>query len=149
MTVVPRCRATVPDPLHPAAVHLDLGALALALGGGEPEPGDRGDRRQRLAAEAEGRAPRQVGRAPDLAGGVAIEREHRILAPHAGAVVAHLDEGLAALLQLDAHPGRARIDRVLDQFLHRRGGALHHLAGGDLVGDGIGQNGNAAGHAQR
>ena len=30
-------------------------------------------------------------------------------------------------------PLRAGVERVLDQFLHRRGGPLDHLAGGDAV----------------
>ena len=33
----------------------------------------------------------------------------------------------------------AGIERVLDQLLHRRGRPLHHLAGGDAVGGGLGQ----------
>ena len=37
------------------------------------------------------------------------------------------------LLHLDLDLGGARVQGVLQQLLHHRGGPLHHLAGGDLV----------------
>ena len=43
--------------------------------------------------------------------------------------------------------GRAGVERVLEQLLDHRGGPLHHFAGGDLVGDLIGKNADAA-HAR-
>ena len=67
---------------------------------------------------------------------------------HAGAVVAHLDQGLAALLQLHPHVPGAGIERVLHQLLHHRSGALDDLARGDLIGDGVRQDGDAAGHRE-
>ena len=112
------------------------------------EAGDRRDRGKRLAAETERGDADQIGRAPDLAGGVAVQREDRVLPSHAGAVVAHRDERLAALLQLDPHVARAGVERVLHQLLDHRGGPLHHLARGDLVGDGVGQDRDAAGHRE-
>ncbi len=112
------------------------------------KPGDRGDRRQRLAAKAEGRDADEVGDTADLARRVTVEREDGVLAAHAAAVVAHLDQRLAAVLQLDPHVARARVERVLDQLLHGRRGALDDLARGDLVGDGVGQDGDASRHGE-
>ena len=104
-----------------------------------------------MAGSASPRKPKvrhadQVGGAPHLARGMPVEREHRVLAPHAGAVVAHLDQRLAAVLQLDPHVARAGVERVLDQLLDHGSRALDHLARGDLVGDGVGQDGDAASH---
>ena len=58
------------------------------------------------------------------------------------------DQRLAAVLELDPHVARAGVERVLDQLLDRRGRALHHLARGDLVGDGVGQDRDAARHRE-
>ena len=75
-----------------------------------------------------------------------VQCEDRVLAAHAAAVVAHLDEGLAAVLQLDAHVVGAGVERVLDQLLDHGAGTLDHFARGDLVGDGIGENGYTPRH---
>ena len=79
-----------------------------------------------------------------LAGGVALEGEQRIVAQHAAAIVDDADQPPAAALDLDADIGRSRIERVFEQFLDHGGGPLHHLAGGDLVGDLVGENADAA-----
>ena len=47
-------------------------------------------------------------------------------------------------LDLDAQFGRAGVERVLQQFLDDGRGALHHLAGGDLVGDLVRKDADAA-----
>ena len=134
--------------VEPTAGDAQLGRGAFAFGGGEGEAGDRGDGGQCLAAKAEGADADEVGGAAHLAGGVPVEREHRVLPSHAGAVVAHQHEGLAALLQLHPHVPGTGVERVLHQLLHHRGGTLDHLAGGDLVGHGVGENGDAAGHRE-
>src|SRR5581483_7612729 len=43
---------------------------------------------------------------------------------------------------------RARIEGILDQFLHRAGGPLHHFAGGDTVDGALSQLANTAGAAR-
>src|SRR5207249_6855385 len=59
-----------------------------------------------LAAEAERRYADQVGGIADLAGRVARQGELRVPAAHPFAVVAHPNQGLAAVLDLDAdRPG--------------------------------------------
>ena len=55
------------------------------------------------------------------------------------AVVAHPDQALAALLDVDDDARGFGVERVLDEFLHHRSGTLHHLARGDLVDDVVGK----------
>ena len=124
-------RARVPDL---AGLDAQLEALGRAAGPRpQPQLGDRGDRGQRLAAEAVGADPLQVLEVGDLAGGVTLEREARVGRAHAAAVVRDGDEIATAVAHLDADPRGAGVERVLDQLLHHRGRALDHLAGGDLI----------------
>jgi len=60
-------------PLEPAADDAELGALRVAVVGGEAEPGDGGDSGQRFTPEAEGRDADEVRGRTDLAGGVPVE----------------------------------------------------------------------------
>ena len=62
-----------------------------------------------------------------------LDAELEIVSAHAGAVVDDADEVAPARLDRDVDAPRARVERVLDEFLHRRGGPLDHLAGGDAV----------------
>lgn len=98
---------------------------------------DRGDRRQRLAAEAQRGHRFQVVDGSDLAGGVAAHRQRQLLGRDAAAIVADADQADAAFLQVDIDALGARVERVLDQLLHHGGGPLDHFAGGDLVDEGV------------
>ena len=122
-----------------SAREFDAGPGAFrGLPGLEHQARDGGDRRQRLAAKAQRRNLEQVFCRANLAGGVALEGEQSVIVGHAAAVVGHPDQALAA--RLDGHfnaPG-AGVNGVLDQLLHHRRRPLHHLAGGDFVGDGFG-----------
>src|SRR5262249_60986877 len=84
------------------------------------------------AGDAE-RGPRlQLVDSRALAGGVAREGQQRVLGRHALAIVAPRDafDPAAAKRHLDVtRPG---VERILDQLLHHRRGALDHLASGDL-----------------
>ncbi len=105
-----------------------------------------GDRGECLAAEAEGaQGVEVVGRA-DLRGGVAVEGEACVDGRHAAAVVHDLDELLAAVAEVDLHAAGPRIDGVLHHLLDDRGGAVDHLAGGDLIGYHLGQQADSVGH---
>ncbi len=57
----------------------------------------------------------------------------------ADAIIANADRSAAAALEFDLDAPRARIQCVFDQFLDHRSGTLDHLAGGDLIDEGIGQ----------
>src|SRR5262249_50806877 len=108
--------------------------------GEQGEARDGGDRGERLAPETVGRDGEEIILGAQLAGRVPRKAQPRVLAAHARAVVPHAHEAAAALLQVHLDAACAGIQRVLDQLLDRCRGPLHHLAGGDLVGEGLGQN---------
>jgi hypothetical protein len=56
---------------------------------------------------------------------------------HAAAVIGHPDQRLAAIGIIHRDPPRPGIQRVLHQFLDRRGRAFHHLARRDAVDRGL------------
>ena len=53
----------------------------------------------------------------------------------AAAVIADANELRAAAFDINVNPRGARIKTVLNQLFHHRRGPLHHLAGGNLVGE--------------
>ncbi len=124
-----------------AAVDEDLRAR-LRRGRTRPqlETGNAGDGRHRLAAETEGMQRIEVGRLRDLARGVALEGEQRVVAVHALAVVLDAHQRPPAMRELDRHARGAGIEAVLDQLAHDRSRTFHHLASGDLVGHAVGQD---------
>src|SRR5580693_7780941 len=75
---------------------------------------------------------------------MAFEGEHGIVAHHAAAVVGDLDQLFATSFDVDLDASRACVERVLEQLFYHRGRALHHFAGGDLVGDVLGEDVDAA-----
>ena len=101
------------------------------------QPGDRADRGQGLAAEAE-RADVEQGFG-EFRGAVPADGERQILRAHAAAIVRHAQQGLAATGRGDLDPRRAGVDGVLDQLLGGAGRTLDHLAGGDLIDHGFGK----------
>jgi hypothetical protein len=58
--------------------------------------------------------------------------------PHA--VVDDLDPPRSRRPETHRDPGRARVDRIFDQFLQRAGGAFDHLAGGDTIDQMLGES---------
>ena len=104
------------------------------------QTGNRSNRGQCLAAKSERRDAQQVLGVLDFRSGVALKRQHGIVAHHAAAVVGNLDQLLPARLDLYADARGTGVQRVLQQFLHHRRGTLHDLAGGDLVGDSFGKD---------
>ena len=58
-----------------------------------------------------------------------------VLRRHAAAVVRDPQEGHAPVPDLDGDLGGAGVHRVFQQFFYHAGGPLHHLSGGDQVGD--------------
>ena len=128
--------------LHIAALALGAGALTGAVVGiaGEGQARHGADTGQCLAAETQAADPFQVFQRFDLAGGMAGQCQGQLVGGDAGPVVADTDQLAAAGLHLDIHPGGAGVQAVFQYLLHHRGGALDHLAGGDLVGQAGGQD---------
>jgi hypothetical protein len=86
----------------------------------------------------------------DLACGVPIERENRIIPGHSGPVIGNFDERLAAIFHGNPDVPCTSVESILDQFLHDRGGTFDDFSGRDLVRDRIRQYGNPSsggGHA--
>ena len=110
----------------------------------EQQPADRCDGWQSLAAKAEGRDGEQVFDIDELAGGVALKRQERIVAQHAAAVVGDADQAAARVLDIDAYFGGTGVERVFEEFLDDGGRPLDYFAGSDFVGDVIGENPDAA-----
>ena len=93
------------------------------------------DARDRLSSKAHRSYRGQVFSHLNLAGRVAFKAKQRVVTVHAGTVVCNADETPAAGLNLHGDARGPGVEGVLDQLLHHAGRALHHLAGGDLVGD--------------
>ena len=58
-----------------------------------------------------------------------------VLGGHAAAVVRHPQKGHASVPDLDGHLGGSRVHGVFQQLLDGAGRPLHHLTGGDQVGN--------------
>ena len=129
-----RRRAGVFGFLRRAGVDFDARA-----GGGvgfarqQREPADRGHAGERLAAKAVAGDGEEALLGFQLAGRVALQAQERVLAAHAGSVVADRDQPAAAVEEIDLDPGGAGVERVLHQLFDDRRGTLDDFAGGDLV----------------
>jgi hypothetical protein len=66
------------------------------------------------------------------------QRPRQVGLRDADAIVGNAQQLDAALFKPDLDCTGARIERVFEQFLEHRGGAFDHLAGGDLVDQGVG-----------
>ena len=75
---------------------------------------------------------------------MALKRQQSVIAQHSAAVIGDPDQPPSAGLNLHAHVGGAGIQRILQQLLYDGRRALHHFTGGDLVGNLIGENTDAA-----
>jgi hypothetical protein len=73
---------------------------------------------------------------------VPLERENRIVAHHAFAVVRHSQQTTAARFDLDCDLRGAGVDGILDQLFGDGSGTLNHFAGGYLIGDMICEDAN-------
>ena len=119
---------------RPAAGDADFRAGgAVRRAASQHQPADLGDRRQRLAAEAQRSNAKQIVGLGDLACGVGGQGQRQLLGRDAAAVVRDADHLQPALRHRNVDPRRPRIDRVLHQLLDDARGPLDHLAGGDLV----------------
>jgi hypothetical protein len=106
---------------------------------GQGKPADAGDGGERFTAKTHGRDGGEILGLPDLRGRMALQAEQGVIAAHAVAIVRHPDERAPAGTDLDRDAMGVGIEGILDEFLHDRGRALDDLAGGDLVGDVVGE----------
>jgi hypothetical protein len=93
----------------------------------------RGDGRQRFAPKPHGGDRFEVAQRADFAGGVAAQRHGQVRRFHADAIVFHADQAHASLNQAHHDLAGTRIEGVVDQFTHHRGGAFDDFAGSDLA----------------
>ena len=93
----------------------------------ERHPRDTGDRRQRLAAKAQGidLVDRVVGQ---LGGRMTFQCKRHFGRRHAAAIVGHFDQIGAARGEADHDPRRARVYGVFHQFFQRAGRAFDHFS---------------------
>jgi len=121
----------------------------LRVSGGaraQGQVGDRGDRGQGLAPEAQGGHRLQLRQGGDLAGRMALQGQWQLVGRDAVAVVGHQDAADAAAVQADFDGPGAGVQGVFQQFLQHGGGAFDDFARGDLADEDVGQGGNGSRH---
>ena len=79
----------------------------------------------------------QVIERGNFAGGVARQRETDFSGIDAAAVIANLDQPAAAPLEFHFDAPSAGIECIFNQFFHHGSGPLDHLAGSDLIDEGL------------
>src|SRR5262252_837284 len=110
----------------------------------EQETRYRRDGGKGLATKTERCDGSQVIRGFELAGCVTLEGQQRVVVRHPVAIVNHTDHALAARFGFDANGFCASVERVFEQLLYHRSGALDDFASSNFVGDGFGQYADAA-----
>jgi hypothetical protein len=75
---------------------------------------------------------------------VAFEGKESVVADHAATVVSDADKAAATGFDFDADVSSSGIEGVLQEFFDDGGGTVDDFAGGDLVGDLVGENSDAA-----
>lgn len=98
-----------------------------------------GDRRERFAPEAERLERINIVQRRNLAGSMPVESHTGVDGRHAATVVHDLNQLLAAVPEIDLHAAGSGIDRILHHLLHHRRRTVHHLTGGNLVRNDLGQ----------
>ncbi|MCY1428376.1 hypothetical protein D9M71_442580 [compost metagenome] len=120
---------------HVTAFGFDLPGLT-GTGGtrGQGQARHRTDRGQGLATEAQAQYPFKVFQLADLAGGVTGQGQRQVVSRNTAAIVPHLQQFDAALLDFDIDAPGTGVQAVFQQFLGYRRRPLDNLAGGNLVG---------------
>ena len=131
-----RSASAVRDRLDFPACDLDFRS-SRSLGGAchQTESGDARNTRHRLPAKTHGADIRQIGSRPNLARGMPLQAEQRILAIHPRAVVLDPNQLRSSSGELHTNPPRTCIDAIFHQFLDHRSRALHDLTRRNLACD--------------
>ena len=82
--------------------------------GFELQTGYSGNAGEGFSTEAQGLQVQQILIVPDLAGGMALQSQHRIILVHAFAVINHLNEIFAAVLDFYVDMHGSCVQRVFD-----------------------------------
>ena len=121
--------------LDRARLHKQMGALERSLLLGEQvDAGDRGDCRERLAAEAERADRREILLGADLAGRMTQKRRRRVRRLHAASVVLNAQIGDAAVFDLDGNLCRTGVDGIFNQLFADRGRPFDHFSRRNQIG---------------
>ena len=107
---------------------------------GEIQPGHRGDAGKRLTSESHGGNLLQVFERTDFAGGMSLQGQSEFCSRHPGTIIHHANQVFTALFQCHRDVERTGVQTVLHQFLDYRNRPFHHLPGGDLVDEMVGQD---------
>ena len=110
-------------------------ACALSRAGQHIHLGNRRNRRQGFAAEAEGADTGEIILGAHLAGCVAQKGNRHLVKWDAAAVIGNSHIGDAAVLYLDRDGGGTCVDGIFHQFLYDRRGTLDHLSCRDKLRD--------------
>src|SRR4051794_29030793 len=131
--------AALAHTFDPSAADYDFAAGdCLVLARRQSKTRDAGDARKSFAAKSKCRDRSEIVGCADLARGMTLEREQRIVTIHPAAVIDYANERYAAATDDRLDPFRARVDAVLDEFFDDRRWALDHLARCHLAGDDFG-----------
>ncbi len=93
----------------------------------------RSDRRQSFPAKPQRGNRKQIVGGFELARGVALKRQQRVVMRHSVAVVNHADHALAAHFHFNPNGFRSRIDGVFEQLFHHRRRPLDNFARRDFI----------------
>ena len=94
---------------------------------------------QGLTPEAHRAHRFQIAQVGDFAGRMALECDGQLRGGNAHAVVFHTDEAHPASQQAHGDVGGTCVERVVHQLAHHGSRALHHLAGGTLADEFVGE----------
>ena len=89
--------------------------------------------RQRLPTKSHRANRRQVLRPPNLARGMPLQTQQRVVPAHPHAVITHPHQAPPARLDIHRYARRLRVQSILHQLLHHTGRPFNHLARGNLI----------------
>ena len=82
----------------------------------------------------------------DLRGGMSLKTESGIAVAHPAPVVYHLYQRASGIFDNQLNLRSTGVQCILQQLFHSRGGTVHHLACGYLVGHAVGEYVDDVGH---
>lgn len=105
----------------------------------ETEFGNTGNAGNGFPAKAEGMNCGKVFFRFDLGRCVSFQTHERVVTIHSAAVIGHTDQSNSAALDTNLDIGGSGVDAVFDEFFRDGSGAFDDFAGGNLAGEGFGE----------